>query len=154
MTAFRPVEKSYWLQRVCEANYRKLAGLVPGLARFGNVAVAQAQNRPALRLRLLERSAYTLVAEMTHDFASAVESWGEPAVHLRICFDSKTVEVLRDAGRPSVGEAFEGLPSAAEVLDYKWTLNYFFARWLDHCLACDYRFRLECPDPEEYCEIS
>lgn len=149
MSVFYPAEKSFWLHKVCEANYRKLTDLVPDLTRIGATATAKAQNKPALHLRLLERSPYTLTLELTHDFARGYEPLAEPAVRIRVCLDSKTAEVLSDACRPFVLDALRDEASARAVLDYKWSLNYFLARWLDHCLSSDYRFGAARSEPEE-----
>jgi uncharacterized protein YqiB (DUF1249 family) len=143
MSAFHPAEKSFWLQQVCESNYRKLARLVPDLPRIEASAAAEAGNKPTLHLRLLERSRYTLTLELTHAFppgpAEALEPL-EPAVRIRVCLDAKTAEALCDHCRPGVLDALKAEASARQVLDYKWGLNYFLARWLDHCLSSDYRF--------------
>lgn len=140
MSVFYPVETSFWLQKVCEANYRKLTDLIPDLARLDSAATARAQDKPALHLRLLERSPYTLTLELTHAFAPDCGEVREPAVRIRVCLDAKTAEALCDHCRPTVLDALHGAASARDVLDYKWDLNYFLARWLDHCLSNDYRF--------------
>lgn len=136
MSVFQPAEKSFWLQKVCESNYQKLANLIPDLACIDETAVAQVNGKPSLHLRLLERSPYTLVLELTHDFARG----GEPAVKIRVSLDAKTAEALSDHCRPFVLDAVRDRSSAKSVLDYKWSLNYFLTRWLDHCLQSDYRF--------------
>lgn len=140
MSAFQPIDKSLLLQQVCEANYRKLADLVPGLLELEGSATARSHDKPALHLRLLERSRYTLTLELTHAFAPERGGTLEPAVRLRVCLDAKTVEALSDHCRPLVLDALKAEASARQVLDYKWGLNYFLARWLDHCLSSDYRF--------------
>jgi uncharacterized protein YqiB (DUF1249 family) len=151
MSVFCPVEKSLWLQRVCEANYRKLADLVPDLEGLAHAASAGASGKPNLHLRLLDRSPYTLTVELTHDFPRDTAFAAEPAVRIRVCLDSKTAEALSDHCRPCVLDALRHDPSAGAVLDYKWSLNYFLARWLDHCLSNDYRFRAARPEPEAAC---
>lgn len=148
MSVFYPLEKSFWLHKVCEANYRKLTDLVPDLARIVDTATARVNDKPALHLRLLERSPYTLTVELTHDFARGYEPLVEPAVRIRVCLDSKTAEVLSDACRPFVRDALRDEASARDVLDYKWSLNYFLARWLDHCLSSEYRFGAVRSEPE------
>ena len=149
MSIFHPVEKSFWLHKVCEANYRKLRDLIPDLSGIGAAATARVRDKPALHLRLLERSPYTLTLELTHDFARGYEPLTEPAVRIRVCLDAKTAEVLSDHCRPFVLDALRDEASARAVLDYKWSLNYFLARWLDHCLSSKYRFGAARPEPEE-----
>ena len=134
---FRPIEKSLWLQKVCESNYRKLRHLIPDLTGLGSAASAHVPGKPPLFLRLLDRSPHTLTLELTHGFGKVLE----PAVKIRVCLDAKTAEVLSDSSRPSVFEVLGGQKAFTHsVLDYKWTLNYFLMRWLDHCLSSQYRF--------------
>lgn len=149
MTGFNPVEKSLWLQRICEGNYGRLARLVPGLREIGPAATARVAGKPALHLRLIERSRHTLVLELTHDFAGRHGLLAEPAVRLRVCLDARTVEMLSDDARPRVHEALDAPAVPDAVLNYKWTLNYFLSRWLDHCLAGQYRFRDSGPVMDE-----
>lgn len=151
MSVFFPAEKSFWLHKVCEANFLKLTDLIPDLNRIGDAATASVHDKPALHLRLLERSPYTLTLELTHDFARGYEPLAEPAVRIRVCLDSKTAEVLSDATRPFVLDALSDDANARAVLDYKWSLNYFLARWLDHCLSSEYRFGVGQPAPTECC---
>lgn len=143
MSGFSPVEKSLCLHKVCEANYGRLARLVPDLSRIGHAATARVAGKPALHLRVLERSPFTQVLELTHDFAGGQAAYLEPAVRIRVCLDARTVEMLCDSARPLVHDALrhDALPGA--VLDYKWSLNYFLSRWLDHCIAGQYRFGVE-----------
>jgi hypothetical protein len=140
MSALEPVEKSYWLAKLCEANYERLQRLVPGLDRMADSAIAEAEGKPALHVQLLEQSPYTLTLELSHCFG--YEPLLEPAVKIRVYLDARAAEVLSDYARPKVHEALQRQAQAREVMDYKWTLNYFLSRWLDHCLACDYRFAL------------
>ncbi|MGX2040540.1 DUF1249 domain-containing protein [Methylocaldum sp. MU1018] len=149
MSIFQPAEKSFWLQKVCESNYEKLANLIPDLARIDETAVARVNGKPSLHLRLIERSPYTLTLELTHDFVRGVE----PAVKIRVSLDAKTAEALSDHCRPLVLDALRDEPSAKSVLDYKWSLNYFLTRWLDHCLQSDYRFGAARYSQEEFVAI-
>ena len=140
MVSFSPVEKSLWLQHVCEENFVRLMRLAPDVLNLRSEARARAKGKPELYVRLIERSPFTLVLELTHVFAGASASLGEPAVRLRVCLDSRTVEMLSDWARTHVHEALRDAASIESVLDYKWNLNYFLSRWLDHCLDCEYRF--------------
>jgi hypothetical protein len=143
MSAFEPVEKSYWLSRLCEANYERLRRLIPGLDSQIQSTVAKADGKPALHLALLEHSPYTLTLELSHCFG--FESLLEPAVKIRVYLDARAAEVLSDHARPTVHDALHRNSPAREITDYKWTLNYFLSQWLDHCLACNYSFASEEP---------
>jgi len=138
MSLLEPQEKSYWLSRICEANYERLLRLVPDLADMPVATIAKAQGKPLLHLALLEQSSHTLTLELSHCFG--FDAILEPAVKIRVYLDAKAAEVLSDHARPHVHRALQPHSKAREVMDYKWTLNYFLSRWLDHCLAADYRF--------------
>ena len=140
MSSFSPIEKSFWLHRICEANYQRLNQLLPELEAMATIvtAVPQAPGKPVLRFRLLERSPFTLLLEVTHDFEGPFQVLKEPQVRLRVSLDAKTVEMLSDRERPDLHDALGREPAPARVLEYKWTLNYFLSRWLDHCLDAEY----------------
>jgi uncharacterized protein YqiB (DUF1249 family) len=142
MSVLQPVEKSYWLAKVCEANYRRLLGLIPDLKALPETAVASVDGKPALHLAMIERSPYTLTLELTHCFTWEFEAMREPAVKIRVYLDARAAEVISDRERLSVHEALGRGRDAQSVMDYKWSLNYFFSQWLEHCLAANYRFGL------------
>ncbi|BBL70446.1 DUF1249 domain-containing protein [Methylogaea oryzae] len=139
MSALLPVNKSYWLQRVCEANYDKLQRLLPDLASLEQAVLEDESGQPALHARLLERTPYTVTVELTHHFPADGEYSPEPAVQVRVFLDAKLAEVMCADSKPAVRDALRHNPSAKAVLDYKWRLNYFLEKWLDHCLRHDYR---------------
>jgi uncharacterized protein YqiB (DUF1249 family) len=148
MSVLEPLEKSYWLAKLCEANYERLLRLVPWLDGMACSAVAGAEGKPPLHLQLLEHSPHTLTLELSHCFG--FESLLEPAVRIRVYLDARAAEALSDHARPKVHEALGRQPRARDVMDYKWTLNYFLSQWLDHCLACNYSFGLA-PAGRESC---
>lgn len=135
----RPVNRSYYLQLVCETNYTKLLRLLPDLADLEQVALRNDAGEPTLYARLLERTPYTVTLELTHYFAAGLEIRPEPAVHVRVFLDAKLAEVLCTDTKPFVRDVLRRNPSHKAVLDYKWHLNYFLEKWLDHCLRHNYR---------------
>lgn len=141
MSTLEPLNKAYWFSRLCEINYVRLKTLIPDLDRLPAGLRACAEGVPTLHLRLLERSPYTLTLELTHCFTWEFGALLEPAVRIRVYLDARAVEVLSDHERPYVMEVLKK-SNAKRVLDYKWSLNYFLAQWLEHCIASDYRFHL------------
>ena len=140
-----PINKSRMLQTLCESNFHKLFRLAPDLLCIQSAAMARASGRPALYIRILERNRYTLTVELTHHFET--EGRFEPAVKIRVYLDAKSAEVLRDPHRLSERNAIQKNPAPEIVLEYKWTLNYFLDRWIDHCIEQGYRFeRREKPE--------
>ncbi|MGH8551712.1 MAG: DUF1249 domain-containing protein, partial [Methylococcales bacterium] len=96
---------------------------------------AKACDRPELYIRILERRPYTLTMELTHRFESETDAKSEPAVKIRVYLDAKLAEVLGDCGR-----SLKRNQASEIVLEFKWTINYFLERWLDHCIERGYRF--------------
>lgn len=140
MACLNPSNKSYWLSRLCESNYSKMLDLVPELTQIHSTATASVNGKPSLHIKLIERSPYTLSLELTHSFSTGFEAYFEPELRLRVYLDARTVEVLSDRERPFVLNALQDQATPERVMDYKWTLNYFLSRWLDHCLRNHYRF--------------
>lgn len=137
---FAPVEKSLWLHWICETNYQRLLHLVRSFEDMEAMVMANARDssKPPLRLSVVERSPFTLEIELSHDFESVQAASFEPKARLRVCLDAKTVEMLSDQDRPEPVRKLGFDAPALRVLDYKWSLNYFLMRWLEHFVAEDY----------------
>ncbi len=132
--------KSFCLQTLCESNYCKLLQLAPNLTELPETTTFLSDGKPSLHLKILNRSPFTLTAELSHCFSHENEIKFEPAVKIQIYLDSKSTEVLRDHIRPHAAQGIKDFPNPKAVMDYKWTQNYFLERWLDHCLQIGYQF--------------
>lgn len=143
MTQLRPVNTSLCLEKVCESNYQKLFKLIPDLRSFEHHAVGLTHDHPALYLSVLERNPYTLTIELSHRFRHQLTELMEPAVKIRVYLDARLAEVIRDNDRPSVDRVYQNPGKALEIQEYKWRLNYFLQKWLDHCLQSNYQFTIE-----------
>jgi uncharacterized protein YqiB (DUF1249 family) len=143
MYFLEPLAKSYWLSKLCEANYERLLRLIPDLTQMAGTCVAHADGKPSLHMQLQKNSRYTLTLELTHRFGlGLLKPQMEPSVRVRVYLDVRAAEMLGDHDRPKVYEAFRWGGKGREMLDYKWKLNYFLSQWLDHCLANDYCFSM------------
>lgn len=140
MSLLNPVNKSFCLYRLCESNYYKLVRLIPDLLQLDHSAIASAAGKPELHIRLVDRSPYTLTLELSHCFQENSKSLFEPAVKIRAYLDAKSVEVLADHNRPHLAQGAQPSMQADQIMDYKWSLNYFLDKWLNHCLRLGYRF--------------
>ncbi|MGH8557182.1 MAG: DUF1249 domain-containing protein [Methylococcales bacterium] len=140
LSSLNPVNKSSILQTLCESNFHKLLLLAPDLLRIEYSATAKARGLPKLYIRIMDRKPYTLTMELTHRFESEDEGRIEPRVNIRVYLDAKSAEVLRDTTRPLAARILQKNPAPEVVLEYKWTINYFLERWLDHCIDQGYRF--------------
>jgi len=140
MSLVQPVNTALCLEKICESNYQKLFRLIPNLRSFDKTAVGLKQDKPALYLEVLERNPYTLTIELSHCFDPQLAELVVPAVKIRIYLDAQLAEVLRDIDRPTVDKVYANPGSLVEIRNYKWRLNYFLQKWLDHCLKTEYRF--------------
>jgi len=140
VSQLRPVNTSWCLEKICESNYQKLVRLVPNLQALGASAIGQHEERPALHLSILERNPYTLTIELGHSFDQSDQPASEPAVTIRVYLDAKLAEVISDHDRPAVNSVYQNPGHSLEIQEYKWRLNYFLQKWLDHCLTTNYHF--------------
>jgi uncharacterized protein len=140
MGYLNPINKAICLQQICESNFQKLFQLIPGLLAFEAKANGFAENNSELCLEVIERSPYTMTVELSHCFHKNPDELLEPAVKIRIYLDAKVAEVLSDHARAAVSEVYRDPSFSCEIMNYKWRLNYFLQKWLDHCLKKNYEF--------------
>jgi uncharacterized protein YqiB (DUF1249 family) len=140
MSFVNPINKSICLEQVCESNYRKLFKLIPDLMTFQATAIGLAHFHTVLHLEIIERTPYTLTLELSHCFKGNKDNYLAPAVKIRVYLDAQLAEVLSDHARAGVAEVFKDPGLSIEIMNYKWRLNYFLQKWLDHCLKNDYLF--------------
>jgi len=141
MSFVNPVNKSICLEQVCESNYQKLLKLIPDLMAFKETAIGLAPHHTTLHLEIIERTPYTMTVELSHCFINKNrDEFLAPAVKIRVYLDAQLAEVLSDHARAGVAQVFKDPGLSREIMNYKWRLNYFLQKWLDHCLKNDYLF--------------
>ncbi|MCK5121581.1 MAG: DUF1249 domain-containing protein [Methylococcales bacterium] len=141
MSLVHPVNTSLCLEKLCESNFDKLFCLIPNLCSFKQHATGETTNKPSLHLKIIERTKHTLTVELSHTFNENLNSFIGPAVKIRIYLDANLAEVLKDHVRPMVSKVYKDPAQTIEIMNYKWRLNYFLQKWLDHCLKTNYQFR-------------
>jgi uncharacterized protein YqiB (DUF1249 family) len=140
MSFVNPVNKSICLERVCESNYQKLFKLIPDLMAFNVAAIGLAPHHTTLHLEIIERAPYTMTVELSHCFNRDKDKFLTPAVKIKVYLDAQLAEVLSDHARAAVVQVFKDPSLSREIMNYKWRLNYFLQKWLDHCLKNNYSF--------------
>lgn len=140
MSFVNPVNKSFCLEQICESNYQKLLKLIPDLMAVEKNAVGLAPHHTTLHLEIIERTPYTMTVELSHCFSRNQHELLEPAVRIRLYLDAQLAEVLSDHARAGVTQVFKDPGLSLEIMNYKWRLNYFLQKWLDHCLKKEYSF--------------
>lgn len=144
MSKFRPGNRWFWLAQLFESNYRKLSELIPDLTRLRGNAIAFSYGKPALQLTLVERSRYTLTLDLNYCFDSDHRRSAEPRFRIRVYLDGKCAEALHPGNQYSASDtAGPHVGHGSEILEAKWTSNYFLDRWLNHCLNNQYRFEFD-----------
>ncbi len=143
MSQLNPINKSYCLEQVCSANYQKILRLIPNLLDYRDTATGLADGSSTLHLDVLERSPYTLTILLSHRFKKNLEEFLEPAVMIRLYLDLQLAEVISDHARVAVAKVYKKPGLSLEIMNYKWRLNYFLQKWLEHCLNKNYRFSAE-----------
>ena len=142
MSLVHPVNTSLCLEKLCESNYQKLFCLIPDLCSFQDHATGKTTDKPSLYLTIIDRSKHTLTVELSHRFEKNLENLMEPAVKIRIYLDANLAEVLKDHARTDVSKVYKDPGQIIEIMNYKWRLNYFLQKWLDHCLQTEYEFEV------------
>ncbi|MBU2569038.1 MAG: DUF1249 domain-containing protein [Gammaproteobacteria bacterium] len=140
MSRIHPQNKAACLETICASNYQKLLSLIPNIRNLAQSAVGKASKKPDLQLEVLERSAHTLTVKLSHRFDQLPNDLWVPDVTVRIYLDAELAEVLRDHARSDVSRVYKDPGKISEILNYKWQLNYFLLKWLDHCLSINYQF--------------
>ncbi len=140
MGEVNPINKSLCLEHVCEANYQNLFRLIPELLEFNDYAIGYAKNKPTLHLEIIDRSPHTLTIKLSHCFNQNLDEFLEPAVKIRIYLDAALAEVISDHVRTDVSRVYKDPGQSVEIMNYKWRLNYFLQKWLNHCLNKNYLF--------------
>ncbi len=142
MSLFDPSNKSLCLEQLCSANYQKLLRLIPNLVSIHETAVGVAPRCSPLILTVIERSPYTITVELSHHFGKPENTQPLPAILIRIYLDAKMAEVISDYAHKAIPQVFEHFGYSKAIMDYKWRLNYFLQKWLEHCLKQGYLFSI------------
>ena len=150
MSYVNPVNKPYCLEQICAANFNNLLTLIPDLLSYRTGATGRSPDYASLHLRVMEQSAHTMTVQLTYLFNKSEHDTNEPAVRIRLYLDAKLAEVLSDHAREPVSRVFRNLSASRKIVDYKWRLNYFLHKWLDHCLNKNYAF---CEEAVQAAEI-
>lgn len=142
MSLITPINTSLCLEQICASNFQKLLQLIPDLPTIKKAAVGVAPLHTNLHLRVIDHSPYTITVELSHCFNQQLDGLLAPALLIRVYLDAQLAEVLSDNDRACVARKFPDPSQSREIMQYKWRLNYFLQKWLDHCLGKNYLFNL------------
>ena len=117
-----------------EANFKKLARVVPGLQNLEKSICVQGQDGTRLDLDVLEISKYTKTfsLRLIHD---TDQPW-LPGLHMKIrnYYDVRVTEALAFQHQHRLNARYQYPNPRMFQPNEKWQTNHFLSEWLDHCL--------------------
>jgi len=142
-------QRSRDLHRLNEINYQLILKLIPNIRNTQESVISTTLNAPDLHLHIIERSPYTTVIALTHEFMAGSASIPAPDLWVRVCHDAMVAEAIanQDGASPAHAKTYtwhKGLDS-----DVKWKLNTFAEKWLKRCLKQGHRFE----NPQSYTPV-
>ena len=118
-----------------EVNYRRLTRLFPRLRELEGACVVLCDEAHRIRLQVVERTPYTVLVDLSHDFDDVPEWLDCPAMRLRVYHDAKVVEVVSYQGHFRFRNRYE-YPNAKMCSRHeKRLVNLFLGEWLEHSLS-------------------
>jgi len=126
--------KRYNITTLHEANFRKLARVVPALLELETAVTVQNANGMQLSLRILETSKYTKTFSL--HLQHSVEQLWLPGLHMKIrnYYDANVSEVLAFQHKHRLSARYNYPNCDMFQRNEKWQINQFLGEWLDHCL--------------------
>ena len=123
-----------------EANFERLAWLVPALTSVYGVLLSHGADGMSLQLTVLEHSKYTTTIALTHHLRMNDALVTDPFMKIRIYHDARVAEVLGYQCQSQLQifhpDATLNIPNLRE----KCRINRFLSEWLDYCIVHGYRF--------------
>ena len=121
------------LIRIYEANYVRLAKLVPELATCDRAMVSRVAGALDLHLRIVECQPYTTSLVLTYLFEDRDGLVLEPNARINVYHDVRAVEVVSHCRRRRSYRTRPWTPGRMPELDRKWRMNRFLLKWLRFC---------------------
>ena len=122
------------LIRIYEANYVRLARLIPDPAACDRVMVSRVAGALDLYLERIEHQRYTTSLVLTYRFPDGDGYVFEPNARINVYHDVRAAEVVSHCRRRKRrGAARPWTPGRMPELDRKWRMNRFLLKWLRFC---------------------
>ena len=135
------------LMQLYESNYLRLRRLCGDPAGLAGERLSSVERGCDLRLRVLERSAYTLTLNLTHVFQEAAQPLPAaaalstyPDVRVRVYCDARLVQAQEWAETAAAAARLPRRGAADRELQQRWTGNMMLNKWLEYCLDLGHRF--------------
>lgn len=138
-------QRQYNATALHEANFAKLARVVPclGELEIRDRVFAQADSR--LELQVLEVSKYTKTFSLCLKQAPHQIWLPHLQMKIRNYYDAGVTEVLAFQDHYRLDSRYQYPNRQMHQCNEKWQINHFLKEWLDHCLltACIFSHELE-----------
>ncbi len=121
------------LIRIYEANYVRLARLVPDLPGCDRVMVSRVAGALDLHLEIVDRQPYTTSLVLTYRFTDRDGCALEPNAWINVYHDVRAAEVVSHCRRRKSRSVRPRTPGRMPELDRKWRMNRFLLKWLGFC---------------------
>ena len=128
-----------------EANFAKMARVVPGLRDLQGHVFLSGPNDSQLELRILETSKYTKTFSLHLNHNCTKKSITQPWVSdlqlkIRNYYDASVTEVLAFQKQHQLNARYTYPNHKMYQRDEKWQTNKFLGEWLDYCLQKRFYF--------------
>ncbi len=121
------------LIRICEANYGRLAKLIPDLPGCDRVMVSRVAGALDLYLERTGHQRYTTSLVLTYRFPNGDGYVFEPNARINLYHDVRAAEVVSQCRRRRQRTIRPWTPGRMPELDRKWRMNRFLLKWLRFC---------------------
>ena len=121
------------LIRIYEANYVRLARLVPDPAACDRVMVSRVAGALDLYLERIEHRRYTTSLVLTYRFPDGDGYVFEPNARINVYHDVRAAELVSHCRRRKSRGVHPWIRGRMPELDRKWRMNRFLLKWLRFC---------------------
>lgn len=132
------------LMSLYESNYLRLVRLCGNPARLQGEVVSRVPGGCDLRMRVLERAAYTVTLSLTHLFDQVPPAGAQvspllsyPDVRVRAYCDARLVQAQHWADGPPAMAAARS--TSEREMHQRWVFNSMLNKWLEYCLDLGHR---------------
>lgn len=125
---------------IFEHNYAAMVSLVPDVCRGSDEIVLRSVRQDELRLRVLERTAYTLTVELIHRTERASALIPDLVMGVRMYQDARLAEVLAYQRHRRFHPVYPYPNEHMYHPDEKRQANQLLSDLLRHFIACGYRY--------------
>lgn len=132
------------LMALYEDNYVRFRQLVKQLDELEGESRSIRFNDVTLHLQILQRSRYTTTVLLTYLLDLGVDEIGRtPDLKIRIYHDAHQAEVMSCCRHDPDTFAWLEKSACQSTMQWRWRMNQFLHKWLNHCLKFGHGFPQE-----------